>query len=129
MYQLTDDQKYCRHVSDELTAYYEGRVYRGDDDEPVVTDDPTEDQEQLSLYDYLDDVLDVEYLVLSDRKTLRGVKVYIGLGGPTIWIDTAIQEVVLSWGTEKTFWSILPDVADEITSYYQEIWDLDRQTK
>lgn len=120
---LTENQKYCKRVADEITAYYEGRAYRDTDGEIIATDKPDGSMEQLSLYDYLDDVLDVEYIVQSDRKTLAGVKVWITLGGPSVWIDTQGQTVDFHWGGECASWGIPYDAADEITQIYQDLWD------
>lgn len=120
---LTENQKYCKRIADEIEAHLEGHAYRDTDGETVVTDSPDSSMEQLSLYDYLDDVLDVEYIVQSDRKTLAGVKVWITLGGPSVWIDTQKQTVELRWSGDSASWGITPDAADEITQIYQDLWD------
>lgn len=71
------------------------------------------------LYGYFDDALDVEYIVGSDGE-LRGVIVWVGLGGPNICVDTYRQEVRLSWGGDKATWSLWSDVTGAIDEIFEE---------
>jgi hypothetical protein len=49
-----------------------------------------------SGFDYLTDVLDIEYRVGSDRK-YKSAEVLVAFGGPNIWIDTKREKVVGAW--------------------------------
>jgi hypothetical protein len=42
----------------------------------------------ISGYDYIADVLDIEYYLSSDRETCLGARILVAFGGPNIWIDT-----------------------------------------
>lgn len=52
---------------------------------------------QMSGFDYLQDALDIEYRVGSDRKTYKSGEVLVAFGGPNIWIDTGSKEVIGAW--------------------------------
>ena len=52
--------------------------------------------DMLSGFDYLADVLDVEWVLHQDR-TLKGARLLVAFGGPNIWIDTAKQTVEGHW--------------------------------
>lgn len=50
----------------------------------------------MSGFDYLTDVLDIEWILNSD-KTLKGARILVAFGGPNIWIDTVKQTVIGTW--------------------------------
>ena len=54
------------------------------------------EQEDFSVMDYLEGVLDIEYVVGSDGE-YRGARVLVAFGGPTIWINTRINTVEGGW--------------------------------
>ena len=66
-------REYAKRIAEEAEAYYNGTT--------------NEDGEKVSLYDYFADALDYE-VILTSRKTVKAVRLYITLGGPTCWIDT-----------------------------------------
>ena len=78
--------------------------------------------EQLSLYDYFADVLDIEYRVGSDKE-LRSVSLMVACGGPNIYIDTAKKAVLLYWWTDRAEYPISHDVCEEIDAYAEELWN------
>jgi len=43
--------------------------------------------EEYSAYDYLEDVLDIEYTIGSNGVFLGG-RILVAFGGPNIWVDT-----------------------------------------
>ncbi len=55
------------------------------------------DDEPMTAFDYLQDVLDIEYIVASDRKTYLGARVLVAFGGPNIWINTRTKTVEGHW--------------------------------
>lgn len=78
--------------------------------------------EQLSAYDWLEDALDIEYRVGGDG-AYRSARVLVGWGGPNIWVDTARQEVQVSWYSPihtadlpVTFCETLDEVLEELWS-------------
>lgn len=71
-----------------------------------------------NLYEYFDDYLDVEYTINSNGDYL-GACIWIGLGGPNIWIDTRDREIKLAWGNERASWGIASDTANEIDEIFE----------
>ena len=56
----------------------------------------------LSGFDYISDVLDVNWVLDSNREFL-GARLLVAFGGPNIWIDTSKQTVEgRSWGDSFT---------------------------
>lgn len=77
-----------------------------------------------NMIDYVgDNVLDVEYIINSSRE-LIGVKLYITLGGPTIWIDTENCTLNISWACESDTIGIYSDICDEITEIFGEYFNI-----
>lgn len=72
-----------------------------------------------NLYEYFNDCLDVEYTIDS-RGDYIGVCIWVGLGGPNIWIDTRDRAVKLAWGSDRAEWGISSDIADEIDEIFEE---------
>ncbi len=56
-----------------------------------------ENEGEFSAFDYLQDALDIEYIVASDRKTLLGARVLVAFGGPNIWVNTRTNTVEGHW--------------------------------
>lgn len=79
------------------------------------------DAEQLYLYDYFDDALDIEYRIGADRQ-YRSVQVCIAWGGPNIYIDTDTKCVEVYWGNHASF-QLNIDVIIEIDSIFEEIYN------
>lgn len=50
-------------------------------------DEKNEDGEDFSAFDYLQDTLDIHWVLNNDR-TYRGARVLVAFGGPNIWVDT-----------------------------------------
>lgn len=91
-------------------------------DELVELREKSERADQIGasdLYEYFGDVLDVEYIVGSDGE-LCGVIAWVGLGGPSICVDTYRQEVRLTWGSDKATWSLWSDVTGAIDEIFEE---------
>lgn len=57
--------------------------------------------EYLTAFDYLQEALDIEYIVASDRKTLLGARVLVAFGGPNIWVNTRTNTVEGYWWGES----------------------------
>lgn len=106
---MEENRQYCKRIVDEIEAYDTGSVWKclecGETVEAPAEDPETcpscgEELEQLSLYDWLADVLDVEYTVDSNLD-YKAAKIYVTLGGPTVWVDTEDRAVKLAWGTDR----------------------------
>lgn len=65
--------------------------------------DPEEknsDGEEMSAFDYLQDALDIEYIV-NGRGDYLGARVLVAFGGPNIWVDTRKGIVEGYWWSDK----------------------------
>ncbi len=71
-------------------------------------EDKNEDGEQMTGFDYLQDALDIEYVV-SSRKEYLGARVLVAFGGPNIWINTRTQQVEGYWWGESCILSYHED--------------------
>lgn len=71
------------------------------------------DDQPVNAFDYLQDALDIEYIVNSKGQYL-GARVLVAFGGPNIWINTRTKQVEGHWWGDSC-----------IKSYSQDNWDLD----
>jgi len=54
----------------------------------------------LSGFDYIADVLDINWILDSNRE-FKGARLLVAFGGPNIWIDTSKQTVEGHWWGES----------------------------
>ena len=106
---MFENHEYCKRIVEEIEEYAAGKM---------VDDDGNE----LSLYDYLNDVLDYEFTIDS-QKEHKSAKIWITLGGPNVWIDTAERAVKLAWGTDREKYALDWDVCNEIDEIMREIYE------
>ena len=120
----------CKSIALELEKYAEGRMYRCPDCGEIVEDSEegctcgadADDLEQLSLYDYFEDALDIEYHIGSNKE-YRSVRVMVACGGPNIYIDTAERAVRLYWWADRAECWIDPDTCDAIDEMFEELYN------
>jgi hypothetical protein len=79
-----------------------------------------ESEGEFSAFDYLQDALDIEYIVNSKKEYL-GARVLVAFGGPNIWIDTRTKTVEGHWWGNSAFASFqdnlgLDDALEELFS-------------
>ncbi len=51
---------------------------------------------ETSGFDYIEDVLDFNYVLQADR-TYKGTRLLVAYGGPNIWVDTSTNTVTGGW--------------------------------
>jgi hypothetical protein len=56
--------------------------------------------ESMDAYEYLSDILDINY-ILNSKKECIGARVLVAFGGPNIWIDTHKKQVEGYWWQDK----------------------------
>lgn len=136
-----ENREHCKRIALDLEAYAEGRVYRCAECGEVCTIEETEDAEgftayrtscghtleyepeQLGLYDYFEDALDVEFRVSGRaRDELRSVCIMVACGGPNIYIDTATRAVELYWWGDRASYPISSDAAEAVDEWAAEYW-------
>jgi hypothetical protein len=77
------------------------------------------DDQEMSAFDYLQDALDIEYIVNSKREYL-GARVLVAFGGPNIWINTKTKKVEGYWWNESASASF--DDGIGLDDALQELW-------
>lgn len=76
--------------------------------------------EELTAYDWLEDVLDIEYRVGSDGK-YRSALVMIGWGGPNVYVDTKRSEVLVYWYSPEASAELPQEFIDGLDEALQEM--------
>ena len=74
-------------------------------------DELGQDDQPFSAFDYLQDALDIEYVV-SSKKEYLGARVLVAFGGPNIWINTRTKQVEGYWWGDKCIMSYDDDEMD-----------------
>lgn len=134
-----ENRQHCKHIAREAEAYAAGAVHRCPEcDEEIRFPDNVgdkyrcphchnvagvDDYEQLSIWDFLNDVYDVEYHVGSDKE-YRSVKIMVACGGPNIYIDTASALVKLYWWTDYAEYPLSYEARDAIDEWAEEYWNI-----
>ena len=103
---MLENREYCKRIAEEIEQYYNGEMF-------------DDNGNQLGLYDCFLDVLDVQYIINGDL-SYRAVKLYITLGGPTVWIDTYTKTIELRWANESASYCLLSDLVDEIDVIWED---------
>ena len=97
---------YCNSIYNDLNEIYEGNA-------------TNDDGEQATMYDYFADPLDFEYTIAANGEYL-GVRVYVALGGPNVWIDTRRGEIGGAWGSDRADRWLPREICDEIDEIFSE---------
>ena len=87
--------------------------------EGFAEDELNYDGEPMSAFDYLQDALDIEYIVDKDGDYL-GARVLVAFGGPNIWIDTRRHMVDGYWWQDKASASFTDGI--DLDGALSEIW-------
>jgi hypothetical protein len=84
-------------------------------------DELGQDDQPFSAFDYLQDALDIEYIV-SSKKEYLGARVLVAFGGPNIWINTRTKQVEGYWWGDSCIMSYDNDAMD-IDSALSELYN------
>ena len=80
--------------------------------------------EQVSIYDYLSDVLDATYYTTGRNGEYKGVRLLLAYGGPNVYLDTYFRTLELYWWNESATVDLLPNEAEEVDSMWSEMYYL-----
>lgn len=72
-------------------------------------DEKNSDGEDFSAFDYLQDALDIEYIVNSKGDYL-GARVLVTFGGPNIWVNTRTNTVEGHWWGDSAYASFTDNI-------------------
>lgn len=135
-----ENREYCKRIAKDLEKYVNGEMYRCPECGDVCEIEETENDdgdtiyktscgcvleyepEQLGLYDYFADCLDIEYRCNSSKE-YRSVSVMVTCGGPNIYIDTDEKAVLLYWWSDRARYYISDDAARAIDDWAEEYWN------
>lgn len=84
--QVTTDERLLAHCQQIADAVSNGIEVTQDEIDGGYFDYEYEAGEVLTALDYLQDALDIRYLVNSDNELLQ-VQILVAFGGPNIWVD------------------------------------------
>lgn len=133
-----DNWTHCKHIAHELEAYVNGEVYRCPECGEIlrlpenVGDkyrcphccevNEVNDLEQLGVYDFLEDVYDIEYRC-DGRRNYRSVQIMVACGGPNIYLDTASGDVELYWWSDRARYPMSRDAVAALDEWAEEYWN------
>ena len=95
-----------QHIADKLTTGF-------------TDDDLNYDGEAMSAFDYLQDALDIEYIVNSKGEYL-GARVLVAFGGPNIWVNTRTGVVEGAWWSDRAEASFVDNIG--LDDALSELW-------
>ena len=104
-------------IRKEDTLCGEYTYYIMPDGEEILEDDV----EPASLFDYFNDMLDIDYVV-DREKHFKGARIMVTCGGPNIFIDSYRGIVELFWWTEHASAEIPADLCDEINDIFRDYY-------
>lgn len=81
------------------------------------------DYTEASGYDYLSDVLDIEYIVSSDR-TYKAARVLVAFGGPNAWINTQTCQLEVAWWSEPVYRDLPREFCEALDESLEELYTL-----
>jgi hypothetical protein len=76
--------------------------------------------EMLSGFDYLNDALDIQYIVTGQGEYI-GARILVAFGGPNIWVNTHTGIVEGYWGSDSATANFLNDPMD-VNGACRESW-------
>ena len=134
-----ENRDHCKHIAKEVEEYSNGNVYRCPECGEEIrmpddvgdkyrcphchTVDDVDNYEQCSIWDYMEDILDIDFVVSRDRE-YRSCEICVAWGGPNIYIDTASSYVKLYWWTEYAEYPLSYAARDAIDEWAEEYWNL-----
>jgi hypothetical protein len=75
---------------------------------------------EFSAFDYLEDALDIEYIVNGKGEYL-GARVLVAFGGPNIWVNTRTNTVEGHWWADSAFASFKDNIG--LDDALEELWN------
>lgn len=127
--------EYAQSIADQITARvgagtpfgithdYEGWAdIDGEEYTDYSTNTETEWRE-ADAYDYLESILDIEYIVSADR-TYKAARILIAFGGPTAWINTNTGQVEAAWWSETVYRDLPREFINELDNALAELYEM-----
>ena len=102
-----ENRCYCLNIAESIEkAFKDGNEYYASEE----------------LLNWLDEhILDAQFIT-DVQKSIRDVRLYVTLGGPTVWIDTESKSVQLRWGFESAEYGLDWDLCSALVELYSECY-------
>ena len=91
-----------------------------------VEDIDVEENEDFDpIMDFMETVLDIEWIVSSDKQTLNGARLLVTFGGPNIWIDMKRGIVEGYWYTERAEqeFDLRSETSEQLLELLDTLWN------
>ncbi|MCD5439818.1 hypothetical protein [Lactobacillus delbrueckii] len=82
-------------------------------------------QDEDKIKEYLSDYLDITFMIGKDRD-LEGLRVWLMLGGPGLYVDTFNQTIVCNWNGSEEASCFLPM---EVCTYIEDTFGVSEYNK
>ena len=131
----------CKRIAEELEYLANGEMYRCpecgqlvklefDDDGRTEcpncgTEIQEDEAESAGMYDYFDDVFDIEYRINGSGE-YRSVSLMIGCGGPNIYVDTGTGSVNLYWWSDRASYDLSREALAQIDEMAEDCYNCTR---
>jgi hypothetical protein len=86
--------------------------WRDDEETPWVEAGPS---------DYIQNCLDIEYIVSSDR-TYKAARILIAFGGPNAWINTQTSQLEVAWWSAPEYRRLPSAFVNGLDEFLEEMW-------
>lgn len=120
---MTDNKQYCKNIADELEQIASGELYISPITGDYITYADTlqcdEECEQVTMYDYFNDVYNIEYHIDGNGE-YKSVELMVACGGPNIYVSTKSCAVELYWGSDQEIYRITSDAIEQINDVWEE---------
>ena len=81
-----------------------------------------EHEHHADAYDYLEEVLDIRYVVDSNRQYI-GAQLLLACGGPNVWLDTVTQKLSVYWDSNESLY-VPQSITRELDEALAELWEM-----
>jgi hypothetical protein len=88
-------------------------------DETPVLD--RENGDEIDGFDYLQDALDIQYIVSGDRE-YRGARVLVAFGGPNAWLNTLTGQLEVSWWSAPEYRELPAAFTRALNDALEDLW-------
>lgn len=139
-----ENRQHCLEIARELEAIADGDTCKcphclenfrlsdaeetfDEDDEPVYTcthcgEKTREDMlEPITVYDYIANCYDMEFVVSADKE-YKGIRIWVAVGGPSVWVDTTEKTVKLAWWGERAECDLYSDACALVDEYGEAMY-------
>lgn len=113
-------QDHVQSIADDINHGIE--ITKGGDHDYLLDDDGYEDGDYMRAGDYIQDVLDIEYIV-DARCNYKSARLLVAFGGPNIWVDLDAGKVKGYWWGDYAETEIDGEFFDEIDQFMHELYN------